>query len=120
MKNKFSPDIQIELNEIKYEIQVWKSLFDIEIELYIDGWAIFLREKNIYPRSIIIFKSYENSTYTIKSFEIHLKNYEKEEFRELYSIEGIKNKNNLLNELKSIIYGKDLMSKASNLYRDNF
>lgn len=66
------------------------------------------------------FKSYENCTYTIKSFEIYLKDYEKEEFRELYSVEDIKNKNNLLNELKEIIYGKDLMNNASNLYRDNF
>lgn len=120
MKNKFSPEIQIELNEIKYEIQVWKRLFDIEIELYIDGWAIFLREKNLYPRSIIIFKSYENTTFTIKNFEIHLKDFEKEEFRELYSVEDIKNKNNLLIELKSIIYGKDLISKVSNLHRNNY
>lgn len=120
MQNNFSTEIQTELNEIKYEIQEWKSLFDIEIELYIDGWAIFLREKNIYPRSIIIFKSYENCTYTIKSFEIHLKDYEKEEFRELYSVDDIKNKNILLNEIKAIIYGKDLMNDASNLYRANF
>ncbi len=120
MKNKFSSEIQTELNEIKHEIQEWKNLFDIEIELYFDGWAIFLREKSIYPRSIIIFKSYENNTYTIKSFEIHLKEYEKEEFRELYSIEEINNKNHMLLELKEIIYGKDLMNNASNLYRANF
>jgi len=120
MKNKFSPEIHTELNEIKYEIQEWKSLFDIEIELYFDGWAIFLREKSVYPRSITIFKSYENNTFTIKSFEIHLKEYQKEVFKELYSVEEIKNKNNMLLELKEIIYGKDLMKNASSLYKANF
>lgn len=120
MKNKFSLEIKAEIDEFKHKIQVWKNLFDIEIELYIDGWAVFLREKNIYPRIIIIFKSYENCLYSIKSFEIHLENYKDEEFKELYSLENIKDQKHLLNELKEVIYGKDLINDVSKNYKNTF
>jgi len=120
MNSKFSTEIQAEIDEIKNKVQAWKNLFDIEIDLYIDGWAVFLREKNAYPRNIIIFKSYESSTYSIKSFEVHLKNYKDEEFKELYNIENIKDQSTLLHELREIIYGKDLMNDASNMYKKTF
>jgi hypothetical protein len=120
MKYKISSEIQNEIEYIKQKVQVWQNLFDVEVELYFDGWAIFLREKIMYPRSIIIFKSYEDGTYSIKSFEIHLKNYKDEEFRELYAVERIKNRNDLLIELKDVIYGKDLISDASNMCKNTF
>ncbi len=112
--------IQTEIDDFKKKIQVWKNLFDIKIEFYIDGWAIFLREKSFYPRIIIIFKSYEKCSYSIKSFEIHLRNYKDEEFKELYSIESIKDQKYLLNELKEVIYGKDLINSASKIYKNTF
>ncbi|NVM37837.1 MAG: hypothetical protein HWN81_19755 [Candidatus Lokiarchaeota archaeon] len=120
MKNKFSPEIQTEINEIITKIQKWKNIFEYKIELYFDGWAIFLRENNVYPRFITIFKSYDANTYLIKSFEVSLKDFQKEEFKELYSIENLNSINDLLEELKDIIYGKDLIKEASNLYNNMF
>lgn len=120
MENKFSPQIQTEISEIVDKIQKWKKLFDTKIEFYFDGWAISLREKNVYPRNITIFKSYERDTYSIKSFEVHLKNYNKEEYKELYSVDNIKDKNDLVEELKDLIYGKDLLADASKIYKNTF
>jgi hypothetical protein len=119
MNNKFSLDTQAELNEVITKIEKWKNYFNINSEFYVDGWAIFLREKNIFPRCITIFKSYISNSYSIKSFEIHLKNYNKEEFKELYFINKIVNKNTLLKELKDIIHGKDLAEKASKIYHSS-
>lgn len=120
MENKFSLQTQTEINEIINEIQKWKKFFDIKIEFYFDGWAISLREKNVYPRNITIFKSYERNTYSIKSFEVHLKNYNKEEYKELYSVDNINDKNDLVNDLKDLIYGKDLLENASKIYKNKF
>ena len=119
MSDKFSPDIQVEINDIVANLEKWKNYFDSNVEFYFDGWAIFLREKNIYPRCITIFKSYSTNTYSIKSFEIHLKNYNKEEYKELYFVNNIKNRNTLLEELKDIIYGKDLAKHVSKIYHDS-
>ncbi|TKJ22534.1 MAG: hypothetical protein CEE43_06490 [Promethearchaeota archaeon Loki_b32] len=120
MNNKFSPEIQAEINDIISKIQNWKNFFNYKIEFYFDGWAIFLREKNAYPRYITIFKSYKTRTFSIKSFEVYLKDFQKEEFKELYSIDNISTKNDLLKELKDIIYGKDLIQEASKLYNNTF
>ncbi len=119
MNDKFSPDIQTEINEIIAKIEKWKNYFDISIEFYFDGWAIFLRERNIFPRYITIFKSYCTNTYSIKSFEVHLKNFNKEEFKELYFINNISNINTLLEELNAVIYGKDLVKNASKIYHNS-
>ncbi len=120
MKNKFSPEIQNEIDDIFEKINIWKELFYFQVEFYFDGWAIFLREKNLYPRSIVIFKSYAKNTYSLKSFEIHLHNLKKEEFKEIYSKENIRNHENLLKELKEVIYGKDLLRNASKTYKNAF
>ncbi|MCK4369583.1 MAG: hypothetical protein KAV01_01455 [Candidatus Lokiarchaeota archaeon] len=120
MNNKFSPEIQAEINDIISKIQNWKNFFNYKIEFYFDGWAIFLREKNAYPRYITIFKSYKTCTFSIKSFEVYLKDFQKEEFKELYFIDNISTKNDLLKELKDIIYGKDLIQEASKLYNNTF
>ena len=120
MKNKFSPEIQTEINEIINKIQRWKNIFDYKIEFYFDGWAIFLREKCAYPRFITVFKSYDANSYLIKSFEVSLKDFQKEEFKELYSIENINSINDLLKELKDIVYGKDLIKGASDIYNKMF
>ncbi|MFX0000861.1 MAG: hypothetical protein ACFE9Q_11785 [Candidatus Hodarchaeota archaeon] len=119
MKDKFSPDIQVELNDILAKIEKWKNYFEFNIEFYFDGWAIFLREKNVFPRCITIFKSFSTNTYSIKSFEVHLKNYFKEEYKELYFVNNIKNRNLMLEELKDIIYGKDLATNISKIYHNS-
>ncbi|MFX1365110.1 MAG: hypothetical protein ACFFCE_19925 [Promethearchaeota archaeon] len=120
MNDKYSPEIQVELNKIIGDIKKWKNIFDSKIEFYYDGWAIFLREKNSYPRVITIFKSYKKKKYSIKSFEVTLKDLQKEEFEELYSIENIENINELLHELKDIIYGKDLIKEVSEIHGNSF
>jgi len=120
MKNKFSPKIHAEINSIINKIQKWENFFEFRTEFYFNGWAISLREKNLYPRYIIIFKSYHSNMYSIKSFEIHLKNYQKEEYKELYSNNHIKDTNSMLEELKEIIYGKDLIEEASKIYKNAF
>ncbi len=119
MNDKFSADIQTEINEIIAKIEKWKNYFDTSIEFFFDGWAIFLREKNIFPRCITIFKSYCTNTYSIKSFEVHLTNYNKEEFKELYFVNNISNRNTLLEELNAVIYGKDLVKNASKIYHNS-
>lgn len=120
MEDKFSPHIKIEIDELINKIQKWKNIFDFKVKFYFDGWAFILREKNLYPRIITIFKSYERKIYSIKSFEVQLKNYNNEEYKELYSVENIKDKNDLIKELKDLIYGKDLLEDASKIYNSVF
>ncbi len=120
MKNKFSPETQVEINRIIKKIQKWENFFEFKTELYFNGWSISLREKNLYPRYIIIFKSYDTNFYSIKSFEVHLKNYQKEEYKELYSNDHVEDTNSLLEELKEIIYGKDLIQEASKMHKNAF
>jgi len=120
MKNKFSPEIQNEIDDILEKIHIWKELFYFKVEFYFDGWAILLREKNLYLRSIVIFKSDAKKTYSLKSFEIYLHNLKKEEFKEIYSKENIRNHENILKELKEVIYGKDLLRNALKTYKNAF
>ncbi|MFX1376497.1 MAG: hypothetical protein ACFFA0_11860 [Promethearchaeota archaeon] len=120
MFNKFSPKIQKEIEEIRIKIQSWKKLFSIKLEFYFDGWAIFLREKNVYPRCIVIFKSYESDSFSITSYDIHLQNYEKEQYKEIYSVKNIKTQVKLINELKDVIYGKDLGYQLLQIYNKTF
>lgn len=120
MNSKFSQEIQEEIEVILNRLRFWKDIFYFNTEIYYDGWAIFLREKNLYPRCIVIFKSYEDDSYSIKSFEVHLQNFKKENFKELYSVEKIRNQDALLIELKEIIYGKDLGNYVLRMCNDAF
>lgn len=120
MEHKFSQEINIEIDGILKEVNLWNEFFTFCLDFYSDGWAIFLNEKNLYPRRIVIFKSYTTNLYSIKSFEVYLNYDKKEEFKELYSVENINNQTHLLKELKEIIYGKDILNIASKLYKNNF
>ncbi len=120
MISKFSQEIQEDIEDILKKLRFWKDIFYFNTEFYYDGWAIFLREKNLYPRCIVIFKSYENDSYSIKSFEVHLQNFKTEKYKELYSVEKIKNQDALLVELKEIIYGKDLGNQVLRMCDDVF
>jgi len=113
---KYSLKTENEIEDILNDIQLYKNLFSINIEHFFDGWAISLEEKNMYPRKIIIFKSYKNNSYSIKSFEIQINNIGKESFHELYTKQGITSKPLLVRELKEIIYGKDLINFVSDKY----
>lgn len=120
MNSKFSQEIQDDLQEILKQLWFWKDIFYFNTDFFYDGWAIFLREKSLYPRCIVIFKSYENNLYSVKSFEVHLQNFKTEKFKELYSVEKIKNQDALLIELKEIIYGKDLGNQILRMFNDAF
>jgi len=120
MINKFSEEIQKEIEGILNKIQVWNALFNIKLEFYYDGWAVFLKEKNLYLRCIVIFKANESEQYSIKSYNVYLQNYKKEKYQEIYSIENINNQDDVLKELRDIIYGKDLGNQASKIYNDAF
>jgi len=103
-----------EVNIVLNKLAEWKNLFSIKVDYFYEGWAIYLKEKNIYPRSIVIFKSYSENYYSIKSFEIH-SNKEKEFFKELYANEKIDTILNLYSEVKEIIYGKDILGSISRI-----
>ncbi|MHA1150027.1 MAG: hypothetical protein ACTSR8_17460 [Promethearchaeota archaeon] len=118
MDFKYDPIVQQEINAILHKIDSWKQLFSIHIEYYIDGWAIYLREKTLYSRLIVIFKS--EVSYSIKSFEIHHQNLKKESYKELYHIKNITDLELLVRELRSIIYGKDLIKSVYDKYHEHF
>ena len=108
MENKYSLKTQEEINAVLDILKEWKNLFVIKEDYFYEGWAIYLKEKSIYPRSIVIFKSYSEHQYSIKSFEIHSSN-KKELLKELYVNERIYSIPELYTEVKEIIYGKDLL-----------
>jgi len=108
MEKKYSSNTQNQINDILNFLDTWRELFSIKINYYQEGWAISLREKNLYPRYIVIFKPYELNFYSIKSFEIHFDRENKEIFKELYFNQNIYNLNELIYEIKEIIYGKDI------------
>ena len=95
-------------------------MFLINYEFFLDGWAIYLKEKLSYPRNIVIFKSYEKNSYSIKSFEIIRDNENKERYRELYYKKNLYTQEDLLKELRDVIYGKDILKTASQIYNANF
>ena len=117
MDHKNSLRTQKEVNTVLNKLVEWKNIFSIKVDYFYEGWAIYLKEKSIYPRSIVIFKSYSEDYYSIKSFEIH-SNKEKEFFKELYANEKIENLLNLYSEVKEIIYGKDIIGSISRIICD--
>ncbi|MFW9771048.1 MAG: hypothetical protein ACFFBY_01785 [Promethearchaeota archaeon] len=108
MENKHIED---QIHKILTYLDKWKELFFIKLNYYEEGWAITLREKNIYPRYIVIFKPYELEKYSLKSSEIHFNKNNHESFNEIYYKTNIYKMNELLNEIKEIIYGKDIADK---------
>ena len=120
MEHKYSSKTHAEIEHVLARIQSFKELFSINIQYYIDGWAIFLDEKRSYPRRIVIFKSYDNNLFFIKSFEVNPENDKKQEMNELYSIENLDIIEKLMRELKEIIYGKDIMNYTSENYFNKY
>lgn len=118
MENKYSIKTQNEINYILESLESWKSLFFIEVSYYYEGWAISLKEKNVYPRLIVIFGPYDKKHYSVKSFEIHYDDDKNESYKEIYSNDEIENLSVLLKEVKDIIYGKDIINFAKNNYYD--
>jgi hypothetical protein len=116
METKYSPIIQAEINSLFNKIQIYEKYFSIRIEYYIDGWAIFLEEKNLYPRVIVIFKDSTKPAFSIKSYEIHSNDLVYQKFVELYSSEEVQDGEEVLKELRALIYGKDILTYISKKY----
>jgi len=78
MDRKFSLETQNEVNAVLDNLKEWKKLFSINVDYFYEGWAIYLKEKSIYPRSIVIFKSYSvviTRLKVLKSILIKKKNF---------------------------------------------
>ena len=114
MEKKYSPSTQREIDIIFQYLDQWNNLFSTEINYYIEGWSISLREKTLYPRYIVIFKPYNQKSYSIKSFEIHLNQTGKEHYKDLYFIVNIISVKILKNEIRNILYGKDILKYVGN------
>jgi hypothetical protein len=114
MEDKYSDTIQKEIEVINRYLTQWDNLFSKEIKYYAEGWSVNLREKTIYPRYIVIFKEYNQNSFSIKSFEIHNNLIGKEHYKDLYFIDNITSLDALLGEIKNILYGKDILSSVKN------
>lgn len=113
MEKKYEYDTQIQINELMEKLRIWKDLFSVKINFYIEGWATYLMEKNMYPRLIVIFKPYDCAYFSIKSFEVSYDAKANEKYSEIYSRDLIHGFQNLIFELKEIIYGKDVTASLS-------
>ena len=112
-KTRIMNKVLEESHKLIAKIQIWKNLFAIKRKPYLDGWTIVLREKYqiytsyyyLYTRVIIISKLFKDDTYSINIFN----NY-KAEYKELYTIDNIKDHNSLLEVLKEVIFKMDLLN----------
>ena len=113
MEKKYEHDTQIQVDKLMKKLGIWKDLFSVKINFYVEGWAAYLMEKNIYPRLIVIFKPYDCDYFSIKSFEVSYDTKANEIHSEIYSQDLIYGFQNLFVELKEIIYGKDIITSIS-------
>ena len=95
MDNHYSIQAQKEIEDLLLRLQEWKDSFSFNVKYHIDGWAIRMRQKITHPRYIEIFKGYSEDNYLIKSFT--------ETYEDLHVVENIKNKDDLLFELRERI-----------------
>ncbi|MFW9936557.1 MAG: hypothetical protein ACFFD5_02845 [Candidatus Thorarchaeota archaeon] len=116
MEDKYSLKTQSDITQILSSLEVWKKQFSFDISYYYEGWAINLTEKSIYPRLIVIFSSYHDDSYSVKSFEIYFDEHQKKFYKELYVNNKLDNILDLMKEINEIIYGKDLINSISKEY----
>ncbi len=115
MDPKYCSKTQKEVSTVLKSLFEWENLFSIKVKYFYEGWAVYLREKNLYPRCIVIFKPYSRGCFSIKSFEINFDKTKSESYKELYVNESIYSISNLLSELKQVIYGKDILGSIKKL-----
>ncbi len=113
MEKKYEHDTQIQVNKLMKKLGIWKNLFSVKIYFYVEGWAVYLTEKTIYPRLIVIFKPFDCDYFSIKSFEVSYDAKANEIHSEIYSRDLIDGFQNLFVELKEVIYGKDVITSIS-------
>lgn len=98
------------------KLQIWKDIFALKSEFYMDSWKIVLREKYqtytsyyyIYTRVIIISKLFKNDTYSINIFT-----NDKEEYKVIFTKDNIKDHDSLLEELNEVIYKMGLLNSIN-------
>ena len=115
MDPKYCSKTQKEVSTVLKSLFEWENLFSIKVKYFYEGWAVYLREKSMYPRCIVIFKSYSKESFSIKSFEINFDKIKSESYKELYVNESIYSISSLLSEIKQIIYGKDMLENFKKL-----
>ena len=115
MDPKYCSKTQKEVKTVLKSLFEWENLFSVKVKYFYEGWALYLREKSIYPRCIVIFKPYFKERFSIKSFEINFNKTKSESYKELYVNESICSISNLLSEIKQIIYGKDILGNIKKL-----
>lgn len=115
MDPKYCSKTQREVSTVLKSLFEWKNLFSIKVKYFYEGWAVYLREKSMYPRCIVIFKPYSKESFSIKSFEINFDKTKNDSYKELYVSESIYSISNLLSEIKQIIYGKDILGSIKKL-----
>ena len=118
MDLKYSKKTQSEIEELLKELNHWQRFFAITLNYFYEGWALYLREKTIYPRLIVVFKPYLNKCYLISSFEIHHTESNKELYKKLYFNDQIQTISEAVSEFNKILYGKDLISSLSRRITD--
>jgi len=115
MDPKYCSKTQKEVRTVLKSLFEWENLFSIKVKYFYEGWAVYLREKSMYPRSIVIFRPYSEESFSIKSFEINYDKIKSESYKELYVNESIHSISDLLREIKQIIYGKDMLGNIKKL-----
>ena len=120
MDLKYSNKTQSEIDELLNKLNIWEKFFKITLNYFYEGWAIYLRERALYPRLIVIFKPYLNKYYSISSFEIHNTENNKEVYKKLYINEKIQNTLDLVSEFNKILYGKDICSSLLSITPSQF
>ncbi len=115
MDPKYCSKTQKEVRTVLKSLFDWKNLFSIKVKYFYEGWAVYIREKSMYPRCIVIFRPYSQENFSIKSFEINYDKIKSESYKELYVNESIYSISNLLSEIKQIIYGKDMLGNIKKL-----
>lgn len=109
-----------QIDTILRNFKIWDNSFEISQENYLDGWACIFNEKNFNPRRIVLYKDYETNTFSIKSFEIDILDYNGKNYEEIYSISDIQKFEEVLVELKRILFGKDVINSAYKKYKNFF
>jgi len=115
MDPKYCSKTQKEVRTVLKSLFDWKNLFSIKVKYFYEGWAVYIREKSMYLRCIVIFRPYSQENFSIKSFEINYDKIKSESYKELYVNESIYSISNLLSEIKQIIYGKDMLGNIKKL-----
>lgn len=117
MQDGLIDDNQAEIDYIISQLGIWNYIFIVKREFYLEGYALYFVEKNLYPRLIVVYKSKKNQDFSLYSYKkIFDIEHNKEKFLELYSIKKIENTEDLLKHLRKTFCGSDIIINAFQKY----